>query len=427
MSLASYAVQVVAIRFAILTAALLTALTGMADVLITNVTVHTPNQDVPLQKSSVLVRGDKIVRVGLAENVAAESGIEVVDGGGMVLTSSLFAAYSQLGLNEIDLEAATVDSRVDENGPGPAFDIRRAFNPASVVVSVNLVEGVTHAMVAPNPGPDPLAGTGAVFNLSNGQELPDSSAMFGVVSSTIAPMVGGSRAEVLGRLYRGFAGLSGFRLRNYNPGSGEYSRIDMQALKNFKGNNRPLVVEAHRVLEIGRLLDMAEEFSLSLVILGGTEAWQIADRLAYAGVPVILDPLENRPLTFERLGARLDNAALLHAAGVRIALIVSDNHNARLMRQYAGNAVAHGLPWSAALDAITHTPAEIFGLDKQMGQVVEGAPANLVLWSGDPLQLSTWATRVMVDGEWIDLSSRQTRLFERYRDLSDKTRPFGYR
>ncbi len=172
-----------------------------------------------MQKSNVLIRDAKIAAIStdgtLVEGTEASvPGLEIVDGSGMVMTAGMVAAYSQLGVSEINLEAATVDSQVDEKGPGPALDMRHAFNPASVVVQVNLVEGVTHAMVAPRPGPDPLAGTGAIFNLHNGLEVAGSNAMFGVVSSTIAPMVGGSRAAVLGRLYRGFSGLRSFRARN---------------------------------------------------------------------------------------------------------------------------------------------------------------------------------------------------------------------
>jgi imidazolonepropionase-like amidohydrolase len=131
----------------------------------------------------------------------------------------------------------------------------------------------------------------------------------------------------------------------------------------------------------------------------------------------VVNVLANTPLSYDRLGARLDNAALLNAAGVSVMFTSGETQNARRLRQMAGNAVAHGMPWMAALAAITRVPGEIWRLQSGTGTLAERAPADLVIWSGDPLELSTWAERVMIDGQWQDLSSRQTRLFERYRDL----------
>src|SRR5690606_13619160 len=127
------------------------------------------------------------------------------------------------------------------------------------------------------------------------------------------------------------------------------------------------------------------------VISGGAEAWRVADELARANIPVVLNPLDNLPDDFDMLAARLDNAALLHEAGVRVVISSGHIHNARKNRQVAGIAVAHGLPWDVALAAITSTPAEIFGVSAARGRIAVGQPADLVLWSGDPLELSSLA------------------------------------
>ena len=140
----------------------------------------------------------------------------------------------------------------------------------------------------------------------------------------------------------------------------------------------------------------------------------VADELATAGVPVLLDPLANLPSNFDRLGARLDNAALLHEAGVTVAFSGAGTHNARKQRQAAGNAVANGLPWDAALAALTAVPADILGLDGGAGRIEPGSPADLVLWSGDPLEVTTWAEQVIVGGKPVDMVSRQTLLRDRY-------------
>ncbi len=144
-----------------------------------------------------------------------------------------------------------------------------------------------------------------------------------------------------------------------------------------------------------------------------------AKTLARDRVPVMLDPLQDLPSDFDRLGARLDNAARLHDAGVRIAFsgiasMVSVSHSARIIRQLAGNAVAHGLPWDTALAAITANPAEIFGLGATRGRIAVGQVADLVLWSGDPLEVTALADQVWIAGRAVEMRSRQTELRDRY-------------
>jgi imidazolonepropionase-like amidohydrolase len=131
-------------------------------------------------------------------------------------------------------------------------------------------------------------------------------------------------------------------------------------------------------------------------------------------VPVIFDPLDNLPWNFDQIGASLDNAVRLQRAGVRIAFSSGDIHNARKIRQLAGNAVAHGLPWEEALAAVTATPAEIFGMGAKRGRIAAGQVADLVLWDGDPLEITSMADQVWIGGREVEMRSRQTQLRDRY-------------
>lgn len=394
-------------------------------ILIQNVTVHTSDPDLAPELGDVLVVDDRIETIG--PGLATSTNMKIIEGSGQHLTAGLFSAEGQLGLDEIDLEATTVDSRLSDLSIGPAFDVQYGFNPAGVAVRVNLVEGVMYGVMTPRVGPDPIAGYGAFVNYAQGSLLKARLAMFGSVGSNSANKVGGSRAEIFGRLRRNLTALTNFKAKSYVRDLGEYSRADMLALEEMVENNKPLVIKAHRAADIRQLLRLAKDFDLRLILSGGAEAWQVADELAAAGVPVILDPLMNLPLSFEQLGARLDNAALLHAAGVQIAIVTTDLHNTRLLRQHAGNAVAHGLPWAVGIRAISSTPAEIYGLE-EVAQIATGASADFVLWSGDPLEVTSFATQVMSGGRWIDLESRQTQLFDRYRELNDvEPQAFKYR
>jgi imidazolonepropionase-like amidohydrolase len=170
-----------------------------------------------------------------------------------------------------------------------------------------------------------------------------------------------------------------------------------------------------RATDIRRAIEFARRQGMRTVIAGGDEAWLVADELAKANVPVLLDALSNLPSSFDTIGARLDNAALLHRAGVRIAFTqFGESHNARKIRQLAGNAVAHGLPPDVALAGLTARPAEIFGLGGERGHVARGQVADLVLWSGDPLEVTTVPEQVWINGRAVEMRSRQTELRDRY-------------
>ncbi len=350
---------------------------------------------------------------------------EHVDAQGKVVTPGFIESYSQLGLVEISGEATTVDGNVAEFSLGPAFDVRYSINANSTLFPVNAMDGITRAVVAPRSGNDPLAGWGAVVDLATGSVTQSQIALFGNVSAGSAAFVGGSRSAVIQRLNRAFREARRYSPSRYRPGVHDYRHQDMEALKRFRGTDIPLVMEVHRANEIVQVVNLTQDLNISLVVRGATEAWQVADLLAKHDVPVIVDPLDNLPISYDRLGARLDNAALLHRAGVRVLISSQETHNVRLVRQGAGNAVANGLPWIAALAGVTRYPAEVFGLEN-IGTLTVGARADLVIWTGDPLEVTTWAERVMVDGAWVPTRSRQTRLFERYRDLAGD-KPFGFR
>jgi imidazolonepropionase-like amidohydrolase len=180
------------------------------------------------------------------------------------------------------------------------------------------------------------------------------------------------------------------------------------------------VFDVDRAADIRQVLALAAREKLRIAIAGGAEAWRVADELAAAHVPVILDPLEDLPGSFDSIGATLENAARLNQAGVKVTFTLdfpdheSEPHNVRKLRQTAGNAVAHGLPWDAALAGLTRVPAEIFGVADRFGTIERGRRANLVVWSGDPLEVTTFPTHVFIDGALQPQRSRQTELRDRY-------------
>jgi len=188
-----------------------------------------------------------------------------------------------------------------------------------------------------------------------------------------------------------------------------------QVLAGFNGSG-VVLFDVERASDILQVLAFSAENNLNAVISGGTEAWMVADQLAESGVPVLLDPLMNLPVSFDQLGARLDNAAILYDAGVTIAFTAEGDspHNARKLRQAAGIAVANGLPHEAALAGLTVNPASIFSLPAGYGTITPNTAANLVIWSGDPLEVTAIADQVVLNGKLIPMVSRQTLLRDRY-------------
>ena len=166
-----------------------------------------------------------------------------------------------------------------------------------------------------------------------------------------------------------------------------------------------------------------------VILIGAREAWKVAADIAKANIPVIVDPTNNLPTRFETLGSTLENAAKLHAAGVKVAVAVMGDqmpYNIRNLSHYAGLAVANGLPFDVALAAITRTPAEIWGLADKHGTLAQGKAADVVIWDGDPLELTSAPTHVFINGVAQNLETRQDKLRERYKNIGVPNQ-LGYR
>jgi imidazolonepropionase-like amidohydrolase len=389
------------------------------DLLIRGARVHTAAAAGTLESADVLVQDGRIAQVG--KRLAAPAGATVVEARGRALTPGLFGGLTQIGVEEVSLEPSTVDEELTLTAPAwqhqwrPEFDVTRAFDPRSTTASVARVEGVTWTVVSPLSDTSVVAGQGAAMILDGDSDaaLAGSRTLFVHWGAAADAASGGSRAAQYMLFDQAIREVR-------DPGSaGEGALLQPEgraALKSYLAGGR-VVFRATRASDIRQVIRYAKRHGMKPVIAGGDEAWMVARELAAEGVPVILNALDNLPASFDRLGARLDNAKLLHQAGVRIAFSIGDGHMARKNRQLAGIAVAHGLPWEAALAAITSGAADIFGIGAGHGRIERGQAADLVLWSGDPLEVTSVAEQVWIAGRAIEMRSRQTELAERYLDL----------
>ena len=173
-----------------------------------------------------------------------------------------------------------------------------------------------------------------------------------------------------------------------------------------------------------------------MVFVGATEGWRVAPQLAQAGVPVIASALNDLPATFEMLGATQSNIGRMKDAGVKVAIGMindRDSHQLRYTTQYAGNLVsleklpnATGLSWDEAFAAISSVPADIMGVGDRYGSLKSGKAADVVVWDGDPLELSSTPTAVIIDGVEQPLGNRQQRLRDRYARPTEGDLPKAY-
>src|SRR5213595_1956549 len=387
---------------------------------ITGGTVY-PVSGPKLANASVLIRDGRIVAVGTS--VSIPPGVTRIDASGKWVTPGLIDGAGQLGLVEIGAVSATREGTVQGDTIAASFNVAEGINPASTLIPVTRIEGITTALAAPTG--NLVSGQAVLIDLDGAtieQMLVKSPV--GIVadlSESAKDDAGGSRAAVADRLRRVFRDALEYERRKVDFSRAQMQPLsasarDLEALLPVLHAQEPLIAYANRRSDIATALRLAREFKLKLVLAGVQEGWEVARDIAAAGVPVLVEPLDNIP-SYDALGIRYENAALLARAGVKVALMETDTHNARNLRQEAGNAVSYGMSWDQALRAVTLSPAEVFGVADRYGSLEPGKVADVVVWSGDPFEFTTAAEHVLIRGKEIPLRSRQTELFERYKKL----------
>ncbi len=384
------------------------------DLLIRNATVHTAAARGSLEHSDVLVQGGVIRAVG--PGLSAPAGVAVVEAAGKPLTPALFGGITDIGIEEVSGESATVDStlKLDDQPLRPEFDVTLAFNPDSVLIPVARLDGIGFTMLGANTGGGFIAGQGGVVRLDGSADPVGPQALFIRLGASGAELTGTSRAAQWMLLEQMVS-----EARGRVPADSPHALLTpagRATLARYLAGQGRIVVQVDRAADIRQLLRWAGREKVKIAIAGGAEAWRLAPQLAQAGVPVFVDGLGNLPTSFDQLGATLQNAARLQAAGVPVSFAQRDDasHNARKMRQLAGNAVANGLPWGDGLAGLTRVPAQALGVGDRLGTIEPGKLADLVLWEGDPLDVGHYAEQVWLGGRAMPMRSRQTELRDRY-------------
>ena len=390
---------------------------------ITGGTVY-PVSGPKVENATVLIRDGRIAAVGAT--VAVPAGATRIDASGKWVTPGLIDGAGQMGLREIGAVDNTSEYTFRGNDVAAAFNVLEGVNPASALIAVNRMEGITTTLAVPNG--NLIWGQAVLIDLDGAtieaMRVKSPTAMVADLSEGSKVAGGGSRAGVAQRLRRVLDDAREYATRRADYRRAQIqplsaSAADLEALQPVLRGELPLLVVANRRSDIATALRIAKEYKLRLILAGVAEGWMIASEIAAAGVPVLVEPLDNIP-SYDALGIRYENAPLLAKGGVKVALMETATENTRDLRQQAGNAVANGMPWEQALRAVTLTPAEIFGVADRYGSLDAGKVANVVVWTGDPFDFSTGVEHVFIRGKDIRLRSRQTELLERYKTLPPK-------
>ena len=365
----------------------------------------------------ILIVDEKIVEVGKFLN---SSSAKIIEAKGKPVTPGLISPISNIGVVEINALDVTNDDSPDFFGPG--FSVFNAFNPHSTLIPWNRSNGVTSSISTPGYSSQIFKGMGSFYLLDGDIDITGNAdvAMYARLGA-----VGGSRAETI-QIMESMFELALNRdeleleelLGTTFASSMDMQLQDIQALSRVVNREIPLVLEVNRAIDILQALRLKNDYDLELVLMSVEEAPLVLDQILASGVSVIIDPMDNIPDSFDELASNIKLGGILSNAGIKVMFSTQRSHNYHLMRQGAGNAVAHGMTYQAGISGMTSIVADVFNIQDR-GSIKEGHFADIVIWSEDPLEPSAYPTTVIINGSEMSLETRASRLTERYTDKRD--------
>ena len=403
--------------------------TNAKTIVIKNATIYDGVSDTPF-KGNIQIEDDKIKRIS-SSNLQGDF---IIDAQEKIVTPGLIATDTEIGIVEIGALSVTRDDSADMYKIG--FSIYDAFNPNSTLIPWNRSNGVTTSLTIPQNTSSPIGGMGSLFVLDGKLNVTGvrDAAMIGQVGGSSS----GSRSEHYAIIEDLLVMASSLSKSDLSSDSNIYELIgewsitdamelhprDIKALFKILNDNVPLIMKSHRASDLLKLIEIKERFNLNMIIMGAQEAHLVKSELAEAEIPLIINPINNIPDSFDELASNIQMASRLEEAGIPLMFNTSRSHNYHLIRQGAGVAVANGMSYGAAIKSLTSVPANTFGMSDR-GTLEVGKIADLIIWDDDPLEPSAMPEHVFISGETIDLTTRASRLTDRY--TKELNKPVIYR
>ena len=397
---------------------------GAEEVLITNANIYDGKSDDPFI-SNIYIKNGKIKNI--SNNLFDVE--NVIDASGMVVTPGFIATDTEIGIVEIGALSVTRDDSPSMYNIG--FSVFDAFNPNSTLIPWNRANGITSAITLPKYSSSPIGGLGSFFDLDSNLNISGIKDM--VMVGRVGGSSSGSRAETFAliedlldlafsidsRVIKSNAEIIKFMSEMPLVSHLDLQIRDIQALYKLANTDLPLIIEANRASDILKLIDLKNKYNLNLVIMGAQEATLVIEQLKDSDIPLIVNPINNIPNSFDELASNINASARLEDAGITLMFNAPRDHNYHLIRQGAGVAVANGMSYSGAIKALSSNVSKTFKLGSK-GLVEEGASADLMIWDADPLEPSSMPIKVFINGKDTDLTTRSSRLRDRYTKNLDK-------
>jgi imidazolonepropionase-like amidohydrolase len=387
----------------------------------------------PIGRGSVVISGGKIVAVGKVVNVPA--GARVIDARGLEVYPGFVDAFCDMGLREVGSVPGAEDTS-ELGSYNPQLIAAAAINPDSALIPVARSNGITHTLTVPGWGGSAISGQATALSMA-GWTVDEM-----IVRRSAAMVATWPGLETRGFDFATFT----TRHRPYSEVKREYDRaistltewidrarrysqtmrdgdqregvrdLKLEALVPVVRGELPLLVVAIRQRDIRNAVEFCEQQKLKMILAGGFEAWKVKDLLKARNIPVILgSPYILSPDEDAGYDDMYSNPGILAAAGVKIAFGSFDASSSRRIPYYAASTVPYGLPHDEALKALTLYPAQILGIDDQLGTIEPGKIANLIVTTGDPLAIPTEVRYLFIRGQLVDLDNKQRQLYEKYR------------
>lgn len=397
---------------------------GAEEVLITNANIYDGKSDDPFI-SNIYIKNGKIKNI--SNNLFDVE--YVIDASGMIVTPGFIASDTEIGIVEIGALSVTRDDRPSIYNIG--FSVFDAFNPNSTLIPWNRANGITSAITLPKYSSSPIGGLGSFFDLDSNLNISGIKDM--VMVGRVGGSSSGSRAETFAliedlldlafsidsRVIKSNAEIIKFMSEMPLVSHLDLQIRDIHALYKLANTDLPLVIESNRASDILKLIDLKNKYNLNLVIMGAQEATLVIEQLKDSDIPLIVNPINNIPNSFDELASNINASARLEDAGITLMFNAPRDHNYHLIRQGAGVAVANGMSYSGAIKALSSNVSKTFKLGSK-GLIEEGASADLMIWDADPLEPSSMPIKVFINGVDTDLTTRSSRLRDRYTKNLDK-------
>ena len=392
----------------------------------------------PIEGGTVVIHEGKIAAVGA--NVSIPAGAKVIDAKGLQVYPGLFDPVTQMGLSEISAVRATVDT-TEMGSINPDLVAATAVLPSSAHIPVTRAAGITEVLAVPASGGfDSVRATNLIGGQASAIHLAGWTVAEMLIRKNAAMVMDWPGIETQSFDFSTFSmkekpysdakkdyDKAVDQLANWIEESRHYAQVaatsgavydrdvKLEAMIPVVRGDMPVLVFADKARDIRNAVEFCQKQNLKMILAGGSEAWKVKDLLRSKSVPVILRPTLDYPMEDDDAYDRLmTQPAELLAAGVKIAFGSFDNSFARRLGQQAANAVAHGLPYEDALKAVTLYPAEILGLDGELGTLETGKIANLIVTNGDPLELTTEVRYLFIKGHLTSTDNKQKDLYEKY-------------